>query len=312
MTLAILCSGQGNQNAEMFALTGDCPEATHLFDSAAALLNHEDPRELVRSGSGGDLFENRTAQILCTLQALAAVCTLQPSIPSRSIFAGYSVGEVAAWGAAGIFDQIDTLKLVAERAEQMSAASVPGDGLLFVRGLDYQAISNLCEKLGGGIAIINPDDAFVVGGGKEFLTAITRAAMNAHATRITRLPIEVASHTALLNRVSLKFRSTLDELPKRFPPSGEAKLLSGVDGAKVYQLDRGLDKLAAQISHTVKWADNLQACVENGASAFLELGPGRALSEMAGASYKDIPSRSLEDFKTIDGVNAWISKWAAR
>ena len=56
-------------------------------------------------------------------------------MPDRLIVAGYSVGEVAAWGVAGLLGATDTLDLVARRAEAMDAASPPGDGLLFVRGL---------------------------------------------------------------------------------------------------------------------------------------------------------------------------------
>lgn len=103
--------------------------------------------------------------------------------------------------------------------------------------------------------------------------------------------------------------------PAQLGPSGSkygARLLSGIDGASVSRLDQGLDKLAAQISYTVRWADNLQDCVENGAMTLLELGPGRALSEMATTSYPDIPSRSLDDFKTLDGARAWISRWTSR
>ncbi len=311
MTLAILCSGQGNQSPDMFSLTGDCAMTSHLFATATMLLNGIDPRVMVRQTADSRIFENRSAQILCTLQSLAAMTALQTSIPQRSVFAGYSVGEIAAWGAAGIFRHIDTLKLAARRAEMMSEASAPGDGLVFIRGLAYDALSRFCEEHGGDIAIINPDDAFVVGGGHAFLSAIMRTAGEAHATRIVRLPVEVASHTPLLSEVSARFRGILGGLPKAFPPTAGARLLSGIDGTGVSQLDRGLDKLAAQISHTVRWADNLRGCVESGATAFLELGPGQALAEMAAKSYPDIPSRSLNEFRTLDGVRAWIAKWTS-
>ena len=53
MTIAILCSGQGRQHAEMFALTGDAPEAGSLFAHAATLLGGRDPREVVRTETSG-------------------------------------------------------------------------------------------------------------------------------------------------------------------------------------------------------------------------------------------------------------------
>ncbi|CDZ67697.1 [acyl-carrier-protein] S-malonyltransferase [Neorhizobium galegae bv. orientalis] len=308
MTLAIVCSGQGNQHRDMFALTADSAKASHLFASATMLLNGIDPRSMVKREAADEVFENRTAQILCTLQTLAAITELQQSIPPRAVYAGYSVGEIGAWGAAGVFRHTDTLKLVARRAELMSAASVAGDGLVFIRGLPYVTVRRLCETHGGDISIINPHDAFVVGGRQAFVAAVMQAATDAHAARVRRLPVEVASHTPLLSKVSAMFRNVLEGPCKTYPPPVGARLISGIDGASVSGLNSGLDKLAAQISQSVQWADNLQACVENGATAILELGPGRALSEMAAASFPNVQSRSLEDFKTMDGAKAWIAK----
>src|ERR1700678_1575564 len=114
MTLAILCSGQGRQHPNMFAVTGGAGEAQQLFAHAARLLG-VDPRAMVQSTSAEMLHHNRTGQILCTLQALAAATALRSALPGRIVVAGYSVGEVAAWGVVGVFDAEDTLDLVARR-----------------------------------------------------------------------------------------------------------------------------------------------------------------------------------------------------
>ena len=156
MTLAILCSGQGGQHRDMFALTSDAPEAAQLFTHATALLGGRDPREFVRGEADGVLQHNRAGQILCTLQPLAAACALADVIPRGVVIAGYSVGEVAAWGVGGLFDATATLDLVARRAEAMDAATHAGDGLIFVRGLSRDEIGRLCERHGAAIAIVNP------------------------------------------------------------------------------------------------------------------------------------------------------------
>jgi [acyl-carrier-protein] S-malonyltransferase len=104
MTLAVLCTGQGPQRSNMFALTGDAPEAANLFAHAATLLGGRDPREMVQTDPDDTLHQNRVGQILCTLQALAATATLRGAWPRRLIIAGYSVGEVAAWSVAGLMD----------------------------------------------------------------------------------------------------------------------------------------------------------------------------------------------------------------
>jgi [acyl-carrier-protein] S-malonyltransferase len=307
MTLAILCAGQGRQHRDMFALTGDAPEAAQLFGHAAALLGGRDPRDLVRGEADEAMHRNRAGQILCTLQSLAAARALAEVIPHGVIIAGYSVGEVAAWGVGGLFDAITTLDLVARRAEAMDAATRAGDGLIFVRGLSRDEIGRLCECHGAAIAIVNPGDAFVIGGGREALSGIAIDARAMHAARIVTLPVEVASHTKRLAAASAVFRETLRLAPVVFPPRIGARILSGIDASPVVSAESGLDKLAAQISHTVQWADCLQACVEAGATGFLDLGPGHALSSMAAEIAAGLPARSLDDFRSLQGVRAWVA-----
>jgi [acyl-carrier-protein] S-malonyltransferase len=308
MTLAILCSGQGGQHREMFALTGDALEAAHLFAHAATLLDGRDPRDFVRSEPDEALHRNRAGQILCTLQPLAAVSALADVVPRGVIIAGYSVGEVAAWGVGGLFDATATLDLVARRAEAMDAATRAGDGLIFVRGLSRDEVDRLCERHGAAVAIVNPGDAFVIGGGREALGRIAEDARAMNAARIVALPVEVASHTKRLAAASAVFRAALRQASVMFPSKAGVRILSGIDAAPIVSAESGLDKLAAQISHTVQWADCLQACIEAGATGFLELGPGHALSGMAAEIAPGFPARSLDDFRSLQGVHAWIAR----
>ena len=312
MTLAILCPGQGWQNPDMFALTGEAPEASHLFAHGAKLLGGSDPRQYVRTETSEAIHRDRAGQILCTVQALAAAAALRQALPGRIIVAGYSVGEVAAWGVAGLFGMTDTLDLVARRAEAMDAASLSGDGLLFVRGLSRHDVDRLCERHGAAVAIVNPGDAFVLGGGRTALQAIAGEARAMNAARVIELPVEVASHTKRLATASVEFRERLRQISVTFSPTTGARVLSGVDGSPVIRVEIGLDKLAAQISQTVQWASCLQGCMEAGATAFLELGPGRALSKMVAGVYRDVPTRSLEDFKTLQGARLWLAHHADR
>lgn len=307
MTLAVLCSGQGPQHPAMFAVTGEAPAAAPLFDHAARLLGR-DPRALVREAGDAELHANRTGQVLCTLQTVAAVAALPDLARGRRIVLGYSVGEIGAWAAAGLMRPEAALDLAVERARAMDAASEPGDGLLFIRGLPRDAVDALCRDHGGDVAIVNPGDALVLGGSAEALAALERAAKAAGAGRVLRVGVAVASHTPKLAEASQTFRSALGraEVASRVPAG--VRLLSGIDAEPVLNVSTGLDKLARQISTTIRWADCLAAAVEAGASAVLELGPGRALAEMTAGAHPDVPARSLDDFKSVEGVRDWLTR----
>lgn len=314
MTLAILCPGQGSQNAGMFSLTGPAAEAQGLFAHATRLLGH-DPRTWVREAATDALHENRSAQLLCTLQALCAWAVLSDAFAPRRCIAGYSVGEMAAWHIAGLTTATDTLDLVAARAEAMDAAqrARPGEqGLLFVRGLERAGIDQLCAHREAAVAIVNPGDAWVLGGMRDALADIAPQALALGATRVVPVEVKVASHTFLMGDATTSFRNTLAGATIARAPLSGARLFSGIDGEVVLSAAQGTQKLALQISRTVQWASCLEACVEAGATAFFELGPGRALSEMVSGAYAGVDARSLDDFKTLQGARDWLVRAQSR
>jgi [acyl-carrier-protein] S-malonyltransferase len=103
--IAILCSGQGTQHPGMFDLVAQAPEAQGVLEAARAVLEEKDPRQFVRDADPATLYSNRVGQILCCTQALAAWAMINSHLVEPVIIAGYSVGELAAWGCAGLLGQ---------------------------------------------------------------------------------------------------------------------------------------------------------------------------------------------------------------
>jgi [acyl-carrier-protein] S-malonyltransferase len=294
----------------MFSLTGDAPEAGALFAHATRLLGR-DPRSWVRFAEQDALHQDRTAQLLCTLQALSAAAVLADLLPQRRCIAGYSVGEVAAWSIAGLIAEAEALNLVTQRAEAMDAARKSEEGMLFVRGLSRAAIDELCARREAAIAIVNPGDAWVLGGQRSALDAIAIEAVHLGARRVVPVAVRVASHTYLMADASPVFRGNLAAVRIQGAPRAGARLFSGIDGTAVFDTLAGLDKLALQISHPVQWASCLASCVEAGARVFFELGPGHALADMAAGSYPGMTARSFGDFRSLQGVRAWLQRVSA-
>jgi [acyl-carrier-protein] S-malonyltransferase len=304
--LTLLCSGQGTQHAGMFRLTGDSPDAEPVFAAGSVLLG-TDPREWVQTASAETMRRNRPAQILCVTQALAAQCLVKAALPDLFMVVGYSVGQVAAWGVAGMLGEDPLLALAARRAELMDLAGGEHDGLVSVRGLVRQQVEALARQKDVEIAIVNPGDSFILGGRAESVEAFREAALEAGAQRSTVLAVSVASHTSRLAAAVPALRDAILAAGPSSPRPG-VTLLDGLAGETLFTAERAIDTLSRQIAEPVQWAACLDAAVERGASAFLELGPGRALADMVNAAYPDIPARSLEDFTTAGGAVDWISK----
>ena len=308
---AILCSGQGTQHAGMFDLVAQAPEAGPILAAARGELAGTNPQEFVRAADAATLFSNRTGQVLCCTQALAAWALVRPHLAGAVVIAGYSVGELAAWGCAGLLEPAEVLRLAAARAAAMDAAGGGDAGLAAIIGLHRDKLEALCRPRAASIAIVNAEDFFVVGGTRDALETLCAEALNAGAANATVLRVAVASHTPRLAEAGRHFAETLAalRLPGR-PPAG-VRLLSGVDGDAVFDVPAGLRKLSAQISQPLQWAACLDACRAAGAETVLELGPGHALANMARQALPQAEVRSVDDFRTPAGVLTWLGRRSA-
>jgi len=305
--LAIVCSGQGSQAAGMFDLLADAPEAAAVFEAARPGLDGRDPCDVVQHATDAELHANMAGQILCCTQAMAAWAVLRDVVGPPAVVAGYSVGELAAWGVAGLLDAASVLDLAVQRSSAMDAATKQPSGLAAIRGLTRGALEPICNADGAYVAIVNAPDQIVVGGTKEALAAVISDAMAHGATHATALAVAVPSHTPLLAEASQKFRQTLSRARVLTNVPGDIRLLSSVDGQAVSDMGTGLDKLARQISHTVDWAACMTSCREAGIDKVLELGPGNALARMMHTALPDADVHGLTEFRSLAGVKHWLS-----
>jgi len=304
--VAILCSGQGGQHSGMFDLLTGCVDAEPVFAAACQNL-HEDPRRLVREVSPDELFKDDIGQILCCTQALAVWAGLGNARPARAVIAGYSVGELAAWGCAGSLDAAATLQLAARRASIMDAVAPHDGGLAGIIGLRRDRLDPILLKYDLELAIINDVDSFVIGGHADPLDACCRDALASGAKRAVRIRVTVPSHTRLMSAAVEPFSNALHEMAPRLP-HGSYRLLSGIDGNTIWDMETGCKKLAFQICTPVNWAACLQGCRAAGAERALELGPGTALSRMAAALFPPDRVRSTDEFHTLAGLRTWLSR----
>lgn len=301
--VAILCSGQGGQHSGMFDLVAEAPEAASVFAAATVELG-QDPRRFVREAAPSALFSDRAGQILCCTQALAIWGALGSARPERAVIAGYSVGELAAWGCAGLFDTATTLRIARQRAEAMDVVAPKDGGLAAILGLTRPLLEPLLVRHGAYLAIVDGADSFVVGGHRPALEEICHRATAIGARHVVVLQVAVPSHTPLLAEATPRLAQILREASPAKPPL-RYRVLTGIDGNTIWDVPDAIEKLANQISHTVDWAACMDSCKAAGAEMALELGPGRALSHMAAGLFPNGAVRAAEDFRTLSGLQRW-------
>ena len=305
MTLGILCPGQGGQNPGMLDILKDEPAARAVLEAAGNVLG-TDPWRLV-AGPPQELHRNAVAQpLLCAVQ-VATWVALRTDLPPVRAFAGYSLGELAAYGCADALDVDELLALARQRAEAMDRACPEPSGLLAVRGLRRRQVDELCHAHGVEVAIVNDLDRLVVGGRRAALAAFERA-VTVLGAGITPLPVSVASHTSLMAPAAETFGRILAASGLLAPT---VPILAGIDGTPVHTRDRAVATLTGQVAQTVDWAACVDGLVEMGCTLLLELGPCNGLSRMVRDRRADLPVRSVADFKSLKGVLVWVERHAA-
>nr|AGU11475.1 Acyl transferase domain [uncultured organism] len=302
MTLALLFPGQGVQHPDlMHWLDGDPAAAGPL----AAMATRLGADWRVRLADEAWATSNRVAQCLMTGTSLAAWRALERRLPPPMAVAGYSVGELAAFGAAGVFDDEAALSLADARGQAMDAcAAGHGAGLLSANGVAPATVTSLCERFDLDVAIDIAPDRVVLGGEKAALAAAS-AELQADGADVVWLKVRIASHTRWMRTASDSFAGHLVPLAWRPAVPWVVTNLDGTAQRGVAPLKRAL---AGQIASTVRWRDAMDTLAERRPGCVLEVGAGSALSRLWRIRCPDIPVRSVDEFNSVSAVVNWVSR----
>ena len=300
MSFALLFSGQGTQHPAMLPWLAD----SEIVRGMCAQLGVDDWRRALADPHWAERNDN--AQTLLTGLALAAWAQLAPLVPPPAAVAGYSVGELAAFSAAGVIDAGAAAALAPQRAEAMDrcAARAPG-GLLAVSGLSEQKLEQLRIDAGLELAIRNGNASVVLGGPIAALNDAERMALAAGA-QCTRLRVNVASHTPWMREAAESFSLVLAQVPFHAP---RAVLFSNA-GDRIRDAGSARVALAAQIAQTVRWDECMENIMARQVRCVLEVGPGQALARMWNQRHPGVPARACDDFRSAAAVAAWLNSHA--
>jgi [acyl-carrier-protein] S-malonyltransferase len=285
-------------------LVAESPEALRLFILADSLTGLPIAR-LCAEGPLERLTQTDVAQPAVVVTSLAALAVLQSKLDfDFAAAAGHSVGEYAAYVAAGVFDAETALRLVHARAQAMAAACNQVDGTMAaVIGLEESPLRQACLAASSNgssveIANFNAPGNLIVSGARDALERLTSTAKAAGARRVLALNVGGPFHSMYMRPAADSLSEKLGEVdfqPAQVPVVANAS-------AEVVETSAALRaELAMQVYSPVRWIETLHRLAAMGCDKFLEVGPGNVL---AGLVRRTLPDASVASFGSLADLDA--------
>ena len=242
--------------------------------------------DIMFNGTSDDLKATRVTQPAIFLHSvvLALSQTQQPDM-----VAGHSLGEFSALVAAGALDFEDGLRLVAIRAQAMQACCEKQPGAMAaVIALPDEVIEQICAGIPGVVpANFNSPGQVVISGEDAAVDAACAQLKAAGAKRALKLPVSGAFHSPLMEPAREQLAQAIEATPFHTP---RCPVYQNVTAAPT--TDPALIKAncLAQLTSPVRWTQTVQNMLADGATHFVELGPGTVLQGLVKRIVSAIPS----------------------
>ncbi|MBM6797526.1 ACP S-malonyltransferase [Coprobacillus cateniformis] len=295
MKIGFIFAGQGAQYVGMGKeLYDHFPEAKAVYDQAQIDI---DVKKVCFEGPEDILNETSYAQpcILTTSLAIAKVVEAHGIKPDY--VAGLSLGEYSALAYANAMSISDAIKIVRARGQIMSEALPAGTtSMAAVLAMEAKKIQEVIEDIDGvTIANYNCPGQIAITGYKEAVEVASEKLKEAGAKRVIPLKVSGAFHSPLLEAASQKLKIELGKYDLNVP---EIPVVYNISG----QEENGnlIDILTKQIKSSVYFYQSLQYMIGQGVEAFIEIGPGKALSAFVKKTDRNIPVYSVDSIESLN------------
>lgn len=276
MTVLFTFPGQGAQKPGMLHALPAHPATERTLAEATQALGRDvlalDAAEALRSTVAVQL------SLLVAGVAMARVLAAHGAAPR--MVAGLSIGAWPAAVVAGVLDISDAVRLVELRARLMEDAYPHGYGMTAIGGLTRRQLEPLLAQVHGPayLANLNAPRQLVVSGSAPALDAVAALALAHGATRAERLAVPVPSHSPLLDDQARTLACACDQVARKRP---RITYISSSAARALFDADRIMADLAANMARPVLWADTLRHAWERGARTALEMPSGSVLTRLA-------------------------------
>ncbi len=309
--LAVIFPGQGAQSVGMGRDVAEASEAAHsVFDRADELLGFDLAR-LCFEGPADELEKTDIQQPAIFVASVAIWEAFIEAGGRRDSFSwtgGLSLGEYTALYVAGAVGFDDALRLVRRRGQLMQEASLASpSGMVTLIGADEASARTLCDHAREDEVLapanFNCPGQIVISGSKDACERAMNLASKM-GCRAVALAVAGAFHSPLMEPAARGLESVLAETHFTTPALA---VISNV-GAEKHGEPAGIRvALRRQLTQPVVWQRCIERMIEEGATRFVEIGPGRVLTGLMRKINRKVPIVNVSTTDSIAEVLAAVT-----
>jgi len=273
---AYVFPGQGAQFVGMGKDLYDSNESVKaMMEKANEILGFR-ITDIMFEGSDEDLKKTSVTQPAIFLHSVALAKTLGADFKPDMV-AGHSLGEFSALVAAGAIDFEDGLKLVSARAKAMQkACEINPSTMAAVLALPDEKVEELCSQVEGVVVCANYNcpGQIVISGENEAIDKACAKMLEAGAKRALKLKVGGGFHSPCMEPARAELAEAIARTEFHEPV---CPVYQNVDAQPHTEPEIIKENLIKQLTAPVRWTQSVKNMIANGATEFVELGPGKVL-----------------------------------
>ena len=273
--IAYVFPGQGAQFSGMGKNLYDSSDsARQMFDKANEILGFEITK-IMFEGTDEALKQTNVTQPAIFLHSVILASTIEGFKPD--MVAGHSLGEFSALVTAGALSFEDGLKLVSQRADAMQrACEINPSTMAAILNLEDKVVEDICAAIDGVVVAANYNcpGQLVISGSIEAVTEACEQLKAAGAKRALILPVGGAFHSPFMEPAREVLAQAIANTRFSTPI---CPIYQNVNAQPSSDVESIKANLIAQLTAPVRWTQSVQNMVADGATKFIECGPGKVL-----------------------------------